>query len=125
MTPGSNPAIGTLRPAATATCHDFVGKYLAKARNGFLHSIAFTTGSYANPLQIRPMNREVTERQCRSRRGEITEAIEWGTARDDPRGGVPDVERSAGARPKIHDGIIEGDRLSCIRCHTYGGHMVR
>ena len=29
-------------------------------------------------------------------------------------------------RPQIHDGAVaSGDRESCIRCHTYVGHMVR
>jgi cytochrome c nitrite reductase small subunit len=114
-----------------ATCsdchmpHNLVGKYLEKARNGFLHSLAFTTGRYPDPLQIRPINREVTERQCRSCHGEITQAIEWGSARTAGTAGGPALDRSAGARPQLHDGIIEGDRLSCIRCHTYAGHMVR
>lgn len=113
-----------------ATCsdchmpHDVIGKYMEKARNGFLHSLAFTTGRYPDPLQIRPGNREVTERQCRTCHGEITQAIEWGGATAGREDG-PDIARSEGGRPQLHDGIIEGDRLSCIRCHTYAGHMVR
>ena len=41
--------------------HNFVGKYLAKASNGFWHSLAFTTGVFPDPLQIKPHNRVVTE----------------------------------------------------------------
>jgi cytochrome c nitrite reductase small subunit len=113
-----------------ATCsdchmpHDVIGKYMEKARNGFLHSLAFTTGRYPDPLQIRPINREVTERQCRTCHEEVTEAIEWGGATAGRHEG-PDAGRSGGGRPQVHDGIIEGDQLSCIRCHTYAGHMVR
>ena len=48
----------------TATCndchtpHDFVGKYVTKARNGFWHSFYFTTGRYPDPLRITERNRE-------------------------------------------------------------------
>ena len=112
-----------------ATCsdchmpHDVLGKYMEKARNGFLHSLAFTTGRYPDPLQIRPGNREVTESMCRSCHAEITEAIEWGAMRP-VRPSGPDAPRGKG-RPQIHDGVLPDSRLSCIRCHTYAGHMVR
>lgn len=114
-----------------ATCsdchmpHDLIGKYMEKARNGFLHSLAFTTGRFPDPLQIRPVNREVTERQCRSCHGDITQAIEWGAGGTPVEVNGPDAGRSGGARPQLHDGNIQGDRMSCIRCHTYVGHMVR
>jgi cytochrome c nitrite reductase small subunit len=112
-----------------ATCsdchmpHDILGKYMEKARNGFLHSLAFTTGRYPDPLQIRPGNREVTESMCRSCHGEITEAIEWEAAR--PHSRESGGERSGEDRPQIHDGDPADSRFSCIRCHTYVGHMVR
>ncbi|HEU4699203.1 MAG TPA: cytochrome c nitrite reductase small subunit [Gemmatimonadales bacterium] len=114
-----------------ATCsdchmpHDLVGKYTEKATNGFLHSLAFTTGRFPDPIQIRPVNRAVTEAQCRHCHATITEAIEWGTVGADRHEAGPAAHRAAGARPQVHDGIIEGDRLSCIRCHTYVGHWVR
>jgi cytochrome c nitrite reductase small subunit len=103
--------------------HDLIGKYLEKARNGFLHSLAFTTGRYPDPLTIRPVNREVTERQCRECHREITEVIDREISEGSEEG--PDVGRSRDSRPQLHDGIIEGDRLSCVRCHTYVGHLVR
>ena len=112
-----------------ATCgdchmpHDVIGKYLEKSRNGFLHSLAFTTGRYPDPLQIRPVNRAVTERQCRACHEEITQAIESGTTSRDRAG--PDAGRSGTGRPQLHDGILEGDQVSCLRCHTYVGHLVR
>lgn len=113
-----------------ATCsdchmpHDLIGKYMEKARNGFLHSLAFTTGRYPDPLQIRPVNRRVTEDQCRACHGQVTADIDRDVP-DEPSRRSPDGHRSAGDRPQLHDGIIEGDRISCIRCHTYVGHMVR
>jgi cytochrome c nitrite reductase small subunit len=114
--------------AGCADCHmphDFLGKYLEKARNGFLHSLAFTTGRFPDPLQIREVNRAVTERQCRHCHGEITEAIDWGPASGGREREDMNNDRSAGARPQIHDGPVLSAQLSCIRCHTYAGHMVR
>jgi len=55
---------------AVATCndchtpHNFVGKWLSKADNGFFHSLAFTTGDYPFPLQIKSRNIEVTQEAC-------------------------------------------------------------
>jgi hypothetical protein len=106
--------------------HNFVGKYAAKASNGFWHSLAFTTGAFPDPLQIKPHNRVVTENACRHCHADIVAAI-------DPLGEGATVETRAGVggtavaqRPQIHDGTAaSGDRESCIRCHTYVGHMVR
>ena len=117
---------------AAATCadchmpHDLAGKYLAKASNGFWHSLAFTTGRFPDPLQIKPHNRDITENACRYCHARIVDAI-------DPMGSQTPVgirRGLAGApaadRPQIHDGSLEsGDRESCIRCHTYVGHRVR
>jgi len=115
--------------AGCADCHmphDLVGKYVAKASNGFWHSLAFTTGKFPDPLQIKPHNRAITERACRDCHGDIVAAI-------DPVGGREPIPSRSDARsapnadrPQIHDGnSAAGDRESCIRCHTYVGHMVR
>jgi len=119
------------RTAATcADCHmphDFVGKYMAKASNGFWHSLAFTTGRFPDPLQIKPHNRAITEGACRDCHEPIVAAIEpAGHAGTDAtiRRGV--AGRPVADRPQIHDGTVDmGDRGSCIRCHTYVGHLVR
>jgi cytochrome c nitrite reductase small subunit len=107
--------------AGCADCHmphDLVGKYAAKASNGFWHSLAFTTGAFPDPLQIKPHNRAITERACRDCHADIVSAI-------DPVGSPEPIEVRPG-RPQIHDGAIPGgDRESCIRCHTYVGHLVR
>ena len=48
------------------TPHNKVAKYAIKARNGFWHSYYFTRGKFPEPIQITPLNREVTEKACRS-----------------------------------------------------------
>ena len=77
--------------------HDLIGKYVTKARNGFWHSFAFTTGYFPEPLRIGARNRAVTEQACRSCHRSIVEAIE----------------------PPHH----EGAQLSCMRCHSEVGHL--
>jgi cytochrome c nitrite reductase small subunit len=87
---------------SVAVCNDchtpagFVGKYAAKASNGFWHSFAFTTGRFPEPLRIKSHNREITEQACRKCHQEITETIEG-----------------------PHTDAAE---LSCVRCHSSVGH---
>ncbi len=53
-----------------ATCndchlpHDFLGKWITKADNGFFHSLAFTTNDFHEPIRIKPRNRRVTQGAC-------------------------------------------------------------
>ena len=88
---------------AVAVCNDchtpsgFFGKYLAKAENGYHHSLAFTSGNFHEPIAIKERNRAVTETQCRSCHGELTSAIEG------PHAG--------------------GEALHCLACHASVGHM--
>ncbi|NLG43364.1 MAG: cytochrome c nitrite reductase small subunit [Phycisphaerae bacterium] len=88
---------------AVATCndchtpHDFLGKYLVKARNGYHHSLAFTTGWFHEPIQITPQNLAVTEAACRRCHQDIVQAI------DTSQPGQPP--------------------LSCTRCHPNVGHL--
>lgn len=88
---------------SVATCndchtpHDFLGKYLTKARNGFHHSLAFTTGNFHEPIMIGAANRSVTEGACRHCHEPIVQAID-----------------AAGAH--------RGQPLDCIRCHADVGH---
>ncbi len=85
---------------AVATCNDchaphggLVGKYISKARNGALHSWAFTTGVFPEPLRITDYNREITEASCRHCHATISIDIAHG-----------------------------GGATSCIRCHSTVGH---
>lgn len=96
---------------AVATCndchtpHDFAGKWLAKASNGYHHSLAFTTGDFHEPIQIKPANRAVTEAACRTCHAPIVQGI-------DPLGVV---HGGAGA-------ATGQDGLACLHCHSGVGH---
>ena len=87
-----------------AVCNDChappggLAKYWTKARNGFNHSVAFTTGRFHEPIEITARNREVTQEQCRRCHADMVEAIE-----------------SHG----------DGGAIDCIRCHASVGHRVR
>lgn len=74
--------------------HDFIGKYVTKARNGFWHSYAFTTGDFHEPIQITEGNRRITEQTCRNCHRPVVEAIEGD----------------------------HGNGLSCLHCHRSVGH---
>ena len=86
-----------------AVCNDChtppgaVAKYLTNASNGFWHSYAFTTGRFAEPLRIKPNNRQITEEACRKCHQDIVVAMEG------PHGGT--------------------GQASCLRCHSSVGHM--
>jgi cytochrome c nitrite reductase small subunit len=53
-----------------ATCvdchlpHDFIGKYLAKAENGYNHSKAFTLQNFHEPIMITPKNSRILQNNC-------------------------------------------------------------
>ena len=55
---------------AFATCndchvpHDFAGKWLTKAANGYHHSEAFTLQNFHEPIRIRPVNASVLNATC-------------------------------------------------------------
>lgn len=74
--------------------HDLIGKYVTKARNGWAHSVAFTTGNYPEHLRIKAYNLEVTEAACRDCHGELAPAVDGDG--DEPR--------------------------SCVTCHNDVGH---
>lgn len=128
---------------AVATCndchtpHNFVGKYVTKASNGFWHSFYFTTGRFPDPLRITEGNRGVTEGTCRYCHADIVQAI-------DPVSRHPRTAHQSRAGPQVGVNLtaivpqdpaapardagssaVESDQLSCIRCHRYVGHLVR
>ena len=53
-----------------ATCvdchlpHDFIGKYIAKAENGYLHSKAFTFQDFPEPIVIRDKAAQILQNNC-------------------------------------------------------------
>jgi cytochrome c nitrite reductase small subunit len=79
------------------TPHGLIGKYLTKGLNGYHHSVAFTSGDFHEPIQIKSRNREIAERQCRFCHGELAAAIEG------PHAG--------------------GEALACLSCHRSVGHL--
>jgi cytochrome c nitrite reductase small subunit len=91
---------------AFATCndchlpHDFFGKWLAKASNGYHHSLAFTLWSFRDPIRIKPRNAGILNANCLScHQGFVSEIT---------------------AHRVIHD-----EELYCVRCHDNVGHGPR
>lgn len=88
-----------------ATCndchlpHDFLGKWITKGDNGFFHSLAFTTGTFHEPIQIKPRNRRVTQGACLHCHGDYVDHM----------------------RPAQ----TGGDMLLCIHCHSDVGHALK
>ncbi len=89
--------------SAVASCNDchtpegFFSKHFVKAINGWNHAVAFTTGDFHEPIQIKPFNRAITEESCRKCHSDFVHNIDIT---------YPD-----------------GQRISCIRCHDSVGHM--
>jgi cytochrome c nitrite reductase small subunit len=44
--------------------HDFIGKYLAKAENGYRHSKEFTAQTFAEPIRIQARGRAILQANC-------------------------------------------------------------
>lgn len=88
-----------------ATCndchlpHDPAGKWITKADNGFFHSLAFTTGDFHEPIQIKPRNRRVTQSACLHCHSDFVHQM------------LPAEEG---------DGM-----LNCVHCHADVGHALR
>jgi cytochrome c nitrite reductase small subunit len=88
---------------AHATCvdchlpHDFVGKYTAKAENGFWHSYYFTFQNFHEPIQITEKNSRILKLNCVG----CHEAL------------VADLTAH---------GAFADDSNNCIRCHVSVGH---
>lgn len=88
---------------AFATCndchvpHDFVGKYLAKADNGFRHSKGFTLQDFHEPIRIKPRNARLVQENCIRCHEDITREITSHGSAGDPSN-------------------------NCLRCHSTVGH---
>lgn len=80
-------------------CHsngNILSKYMQKGINGFLHSLAFTTGQYHEPIQIKSFNLEITKRSCLSCHSDLVESSK-----------------------ESHQSF---DNLNCLSCHREVGH---
>jgi cytochrome c nitrite reductase small subunit len=93
---------GSHHKAATcADCHlphDFIGKYTAKARNGWNHSKAFTLQNFPEPIRITRHNLDSLQHNCIECHREMVGAI----------AGHEDVGKNL---------------ARCTDCHRSVGHM--
>jgi cytochrome c nitrite reductase small subunit len=91
---------------AYATCndchtpHSFLRKWIAKADNGYHHSVAFTLMNFHEPIQTKPTSVEVLNSNCLYCHKEYVSEI---TAHRVP----------------------QDQGLDCVRCHDNAGHGPR
>lgn len=91
---------------ARATCvqchlpHGFVGKWLAKAENGWNHSAAFTLQNFHEPIRIGPKNARILQEACVSCHAEMVSELVSGSTTD-------------------------SDAVQCVQCHRGVGHGAR
>ena len=91
---------------AVASCnschvpHDFIGKYATKLENGYAHSRAFTFQDFKEPIEMRPVSRNIVLNNCLDCHKEMVSPI---TA--------------------LHTG--SQDTLDCIMCHRSVGHAAK
>jgi cytochrome c nitrite reductase small subunit len=80
--------------------HDTVGKYLAKALNGYHHSKGFTLQDFHEPILIKPRNAKILQDNCLRCHGNF-----------------------------VHDALVAGGRAEddgrCVHCHRGVGHGAR
>ena len=89
--------------AGCVDCHlpaEGLGKWIAKASNGYHHSKAFTLQDFAEPIRITRRNAEILQDNCLRCHG-----------------------------PLLHDQVAgvttADDALSCVHCHATVGHGPR
>jgi cytochrome c nitrite reductase small subunit len=77
--------------------HDFVGKYIAKAENGYHHSVAFTLQNYPDPIRIKKKNSDILQVTCMNcHQGLVNDLVN-------------------------HGAFADGSN-KCVRCHMSVGH---
>ncbi len=77
--------------------HALVPKLIAKSRNGWNHSSAFTLQNFHEPIIIGPKNAEILQENCLRCHAEFVHTIVVGASRDP-------------------------DGLRCVQCHRGAGH---
>lgn len=103
MGPGHARWLGSSHHAS-AVCndchapHDVVGKYVTKATNGVRHALAFTTGRFADSIQLKAESRDTTNRACESCHRGLVEMLMPASVRD-------------------------SEITDCVRCHRMVGHV--
>ena len=77
--------------------HDFVGKYIAKAENGWHHSKGFTLQNFHEPIMIKDPNARILQDNCLACHDDLVHEL---AAR---------VDGSA-------------EEVRCVHCHVTAGH---
>jgi cytochrome c nitrite reductase small subunit len=77
--------------------HDFIGKYMAKAENGYHHSKGFTFQDFHEPIMIKSKNAAILQRACVECHGDLVHELVGGV------NGSP-------------------DEVQCVHCHAGVGH---
>src|SRR5262245_2769457 len=91
---------------AVATCvdchlpHDFIGKYIAKAENGYHHSKGFTLQDFHEPIMIKERNAQILQENCLHCHEDF----------------VHDIVRGS---------TTAEDAVRCVHCHRSIGHGAR
>lgn len=80
--------------------HDLIGKYIAKASNGYHHSKGFTFQDFHEPIMIKPRNAQILQENCLRCHGELVHNIVQGSK-------------------------TEADAVQCVHCHASVGHGPR
>jgi cytochrome c nitrite reductase small subunit len=77
--------------------HDFVGKYVAKAENGFWHSKGFTLQDFPEPIRIKAKNSRILQENCIKCHERIVNDL-------------------------LDNGAFADGSNNCVRCHAAVGH---
>ena len=77
--------------------HDFLGKYIAKAENGWHHSKAFTTQDFHEPIMIKAPNARILQDNCLACHQDLVHEL------------VVGLNGSA-------------EEVQCVHCHITVGH---
>lgn len=79
--------------------HDFIGKWLTKALNGYHHSKGFTLQDFHEPIMIKTRNARVLQANCLRCHDDLVHDL---------------VSTRDASRP--------GDEVQCVHCHVTVGH---
>lgn len=86
--------------AKCVECHlpdSFIPKYIAKAENGYHHSLGFTLQNFHEPIMIKPKNSRVLQHNCvRCHQDMVYEMF--------------------------NRNLTNPDAISCVHCHATVGH---
>jgi cytochrome c nitrite reductase small subunit len=87
--------------------HEFIGKYVAKAVNGYHHSKGFTLQDFHEPILIKPRNAQILQNNCVRCHGDFVHDV---------------LIDGNGSHPG--DARVPGE-TRCVHCHRDVGHGAR